>query len=218
MNFFTALFDKEDKSLSEQAKKTNKYQKKSFLGKIQRAKIKSKDDLLNLANLVAGQLSKEMDQGNFQLFSQDLSTVPLNPLFFLSRDVIDPLTQEKTSLQKGSEEEQKFYAKSRDLQPLIIKLNESLIQVQNQMGGQLLEVQKAMIRPTLNYIYKVTNTGLKGKNKSVYKQYGLSSDESKIIKKETNRIYTPIYISYGLVGVAITILLGLAIAKKQKRG
>jgi len=213
------IFKKEEDSgasLVEQGKniKIKKYNQDTVLGKIQNIKIKSQKDLADFYTLILGALSSEMQEIGYTTnqFNVEHGSHPLTRI-------------ESYKIKLEEKKNQPSYTeRNPNLQTDLQILNSELQYAQMLMYNdpyKFLEVQKAMVRPLVQYWYKVQNQKINDKKikfqDTLYLSPVLANVE--IVKKEVNRIKTPYYVGIGLTTVSV-LLLSLVIYKniKNKKG
>ncbi len=219
MDWLLSLFNKEEEDLSKltdktQFKNTSEFQN-ATLRKIHNAKIRSENDALNFAKLVASYLGKELPpQGTPEFETIAQSVIELTNM------VIKPLQDKKSSLEKNSPESKEFRSKANPNWVISYLVLTAWIAKKAQANQEKpTELSIAMVRPLVKFEYKIREGKLKGKIEGmspvdlISKLYHIEPAYESLVRKEINRAYIPSYISYGVIAVSF-ITIGTIVYKK----
>ncbi len=236
MNWDWLKFGQEDKmplvTLSDKgrlSRKTAKYKDKT-LQKINKARIISKNDLLNFAYLIGSYLGKDTDfDDTSRTISDSDREKYLRLIQALNRDVISILESQKpVTKDKSSAEYIEFYREpiigqstgSNDIQTVLryisMLINQGIgISEQDTIDP----IRMAIIRPIVKYEYKVNGRSFSNKEQKeqFLLDYSIQDAElKKIAKKEMKRVFIPTYVGYAGVGLGL-LFITLTIINRRRR-
>lgn len=175
--------------------------KDRYLSQINRAKVISENDALNLGYLVGSYLGRDID-------INDPSSEDQNTQVWLSALEINVkvLERRKSKLQKGTAEYNEFmYQNTPDVQTFLQYLADLINVNLNDVA-----LQKAYARPLVRYEYKINNRVFTGKENfsNFAQEFGINTPELvKIYKSEIQRVYIPTYLSYSAIGISLIVAL-----------